>query len=197
MHDEESFKREVLNATKPGRKGSWQPQPTRARMRPAACRHRPARSRFSHANPCHATNLIKLLIKLVAHVPLLHTAVVVDWFATWCHGCEKSYPEVCKVFRNSDELRKEFKLVKVGKWASANDGARVCPTCGIGLLHRPGKEGKGASRGEDCQLYFSVELRCRGEGWASKVSSCNDCQVVGWGHKCWGRHAWHAGQMDL
>ncbi|KAG2483027.1 hypothetical protein HYH03_018058 [Edaphochlamys debaryana] len=38
--------------------------------------------------------------------------VAVDFFATWCHGCEKSYPEICRSIRDSD-LQKKYKFVKV------------------------------------------------------------------------------------
>lgn len=40
--------------------------------------------------------------------------VLVDWFAPWCGGCAKSYPEVCSMISNSPELRNGFKFVKVG-----------------------------------------------------------------------------------
>ncbi|KAG2427700.1 hypothetical protein HYH02_014532 [Chlamydomonas schloesseri] len=38
--------------------------------------------------------------------------VAVDFFATWCHGCEKSYPEICRTIKDP-ELQKKFKFVKV------------------------------------------------------------------------------------
>jgi thiol-disulfide isomerase/thioredoxin len=39
----------------------------------------------------------------------VHTA---DFFATWCHGCEKAYPELCKLAQDKD-IQKQFKFVKV------------------------------------------------------------------------------------
>jgi len=38
--------------------------------------------------------------------------VAVEWFASWCHGCQKAYPEICKIVQDS-ELRKSFKFVKI------------------------------------------------------------------------------------
>ncbi len=45
--------------------------------------------------------------------------VVVDWYASWCSGCQRSYPEVCKVLRLNPELRRAFKFVKVSPFARA------------------------------------------------------------------------------
>lgn len=37
-----------------------------------------------------------------------------DFFATWCNGCQRSYPEICKVAMDPD-IHKEVKFVKVRK----------------------------------------------------------------------------------
>ncbi|KAG1671558.1 hypothetical protein FOA52_011280 [Chlamydomonas sp. UWO 241] len=50
----------------------------------------------------------KELLAMVANSDRL---VVVDWFATWCHGCQKSLPEVSKVARDP-EMQKKFMFVK-------------------------------------------------------------------------------------
>ncbi|KAF5842717.1 pyridoxal phosphate-dependent transferase [Dunaliella salina] len=39
--------------------------------------------------------------------------IAVEWYAPWCKGCEKSYPEVCKLLRASDNLRNSIKFMKV------------------------------------------------------------------------------------
>ena len=36
-----------------------------------------------------------------------------EFFATWCHGCQKSYPEICRIMRSNPDFLKKFKLVKV------------------------------------------------------------------------------------
>mmetsp|Transcript_19003 Transcript_19003/g.53201 ORF Transcript_19003/g.53201 Transcript_19003/m.53201 type:complete len:843 (+) Transcript_19003:23-2551(+) len=41
------------------------------------------------------------------------TFIAVEWYAPWCKGCEKSYPEVCKLLRASDNLRSGIKFLKV------------------------------------------------------------------------------------
>eukprot|EP00198_Chlamydomonas_reinhardtii_P005516 XP_001694852.1 predicted protein [Chlamydomonas reinhardtii] len=50
--------------------------------------------------------------------------VAVDFFATWCHGCEKSYPEICRVVKDA-ELQKKYKFVKVVFTKSATDGLKL------------------------------------------------------------------------
>ena len=35
-----------------------------------------------------------------------------DFFATWCNGCQRSYPELCKIAMDPD-MQKEVKFVKV------------------------------------------------------------------------------------
>jgi thiol-disulfide isomerase/thioredoxin len=35
-----------------------------------------------------------------------------DFFATWCNGCQRSYPELCKLAMDP-EINKKFKFVKV------------------------------------------------------------------------------------
>lgn len=38
--------------------------------------------------------------------------VVVEWYASWCAGCKKSYPDVCRLALDP-QFRKAFKFVKV------------------------------------------------------------------------------------
>lgn len=35
-----------------------------------------------------------------------------DYFATWCNGCQRSYPELCKLAMDPD-LNKHVKFIKV------------------------------------------------------------------------------------
>ncbi|GFR48351.1 hypothetical protein Agub_g10238 [Astrephomene gubernaculifera] len=67
--------------------------------------------------------------------------VAVDFFATWCHGCEKSYPEICRVIRDP-ELRKQVKFVKVCvdelKNLAKAEGVTALPRM---LVYRPGHAG--------------------------------------------------------
>jgi hypothetical protein len=49
-----------------------------------------------------------------------------DFFATWCNGCQRSYPELCKVAMDPD-MQKEVKFVKVGVRARARIAAG--PAC--------------------------------------------------------------------
>ncbi|GIL62185.1 hypothetical protein Vafri_16451 [Volvox africanus] len=64
--------------------------------------------------------------------------VAVDFFATWCHGCEKSYPEICRVVRDP-ELRKKFKFVKACvdelKTLAKNEGVTALPRMQV---YKPG-----------------------------------------------------------
>jgi thiol-disulfide isomerase/thioredoxin len=39
-----------------------------------------------------------------------------DYFATWCNGCQRSYPELCKLAMDPD-LHKPIKFVKVGAYS--------------------------------------------------------------------------------
>ncbi|KXZ42547.1 hypothetical protein GPECTOR_136g630 [Gonium pectorale] len=65
--------------------------------------------------------------------------VAVDFFATWCHGCEKSYPEICRIIRDP-ELRKKFKFVKVCvdelKSLAKAEGITALPRM---LVYKPGQ----------------------------------------------------------
>lgn len=49
-------------------------------------------------------------------VPLNHVICCpcADFFATWCNGCQRSYPELCKLAMDP-ELNKQIKFVKVCK----------------------------------------------------------------------------------
>lgn len=38
--------------------------------------------------------------------------LLADFFATWCNGCQRSYPELCKIAMDPD-MQKEVKFVKV------------------------------------------------------------------------------------
>ncbi len=68
---------------------------------------------------------------------------VAEWYASWCAGCKKSYPDVCRVA--SDPLfRKAFKFVKVSietpkmKEVSKADGVATLPSASV-----YGPEGEG------------------------------------------------------
>lgn len=37
---------------------------------------------------------------------------IADFFATWCNGCQRSYPELCR-FARDKELASQVKFVKV------------------------------------------------------------------------------------
>lgn len=41
-----------------------------------------------------------------------HCLPPADFFATWCNGCQRSYPELCKIAMDPD-MQKEVKFVKV------------------------------------------------------------------------------------
>jgi thiol-disulfide isomerase/thioredoxin len=41
-----------------------------------------------------------------------HGSCCADFFATWCNGCRRSYPELCKLAMDPD-IQKNFKFVKV------------------------------------------------------------------------------------
>lgn len=69
-----------------------------------------------HLLPCLAVSA-PVPIALLPHspcafptaLPPLHASYCLplptDWYATWCHGCERSFPEVCKVIMDP-ELQK-------------------------------------------------------------------------------------------
>jgi thiol-disulfide isomerase/thioredoxin len=43
---------------------------------------------------------------------LLWLCAHADFFATWCNGCQRSYPELCKIAMDPD-MQKQVKFVKV------------------------------------------------------------------------------------
>jgi thiol-disulfide isomerase/thioredoxin len=45
-----------------------------------------------------------------------------DFFATWCNGCQRSYPELCKIAMDPD-MQKEVKFVKVRREGLTLQGA--------------------------------------------------------------------------
>lgn len=55
----------------------------------------------------------------------LLTQLPADFFATWCSGCQRSYPELCKIAMDPD-MQKEVKFVKVRQLHS-----RPCPLTDI------------------------------------------------------------------
>jgi thioredoxin-like negative regulator of GroEL len=44
-----------------------------------------------------------------------------DFYATWCHGCQKAYPELCKLAREP-AINKQFKFAKVRAAGGAGAG---------------------------------------------------------------------------
>lgn len=78
--------------------------PQRARSPPLVCST--ACSTAAGRWPAHARTRARSL-----HCASSNPAAP-DFFATWCHGCKRSYPELCK-FARDPELAKQVKFVKV------------------------------------------------------------------------------------
>lgn len=65
--------------------------------------------------------------------------VFVDFFATWCNGCQRSYPELCKIAMDPD-MQKQVKFVKVCieelKKVSRDEGVKALP---YAQVYKPGQ----------------------------------------------------------
>lgn len=64
--------------------------------------------------------------------------VLVDWYATWCRGCKRAYPELCKLAA-SEKYTGRIKFVKVCvdemRGLAKQEGVKALPQVG---LYRPG-----------------------------------------------------------
>ena len=104
-----------------------------SRPPPRSCRRSRGPRRQCRGAPAHLTARLPLRS---CNAPPRTCASAADFFATWCNGCQRSYPELCKYARDPD-LSSKVKFVKV-RSGSLGAGCSEHGCCHAPRLRAPG-----------------------------------------------------------